>query len=66
MSFRFIEDHCDSYPARRRRQRHPRRRRLQLPPPDPLAQDFVVPNPGRSLPGAGDQSNLKSGFFTDD
>ena len=32
-------------PRRRRQQRRPRRRRLQLPPPDPLAQDFVAPNP---------------------
>ena len=53
-------------PARRRQQRCPRRRRLQLPPPHPLAQDFVVANPQRSLRRAGNQSSLNSGFFTDD
>ena len=40
--------------------------RLQLPPPHPLAQDFVAPNPGRSLPRTFDQSSLKLRFFTDD
>jgi IS5 family transposase len=53
-------------PAWRCHQRRPRRRRLQLPPPHPLAQALVAPNPGRPLPMASDQSSLKSGFFTDD
>ena len=53
-------------PSRRCQQRRPRRRRLQLPPPDPLAQAFVAPNPDRSPRRAVDQSSLKSGFFTDD
>jgi hypothetical protein len=53
-------------PAGRRQQCHPRRRRLQLPPPHPLAQAFVAPNPDRALPGAFDQSGLRSEFFTDD
>jgi hypothetical protein len=53
-------------PARRRRQRRPRRRPLQLPPPDPLAQAFIAPNPQRSPSRTADQSNPKSGFFTDD
>jgi hypothetical protein len=47
-------------PSGRRCQRRPRRRRLQLPPPDPMAQDFAVANPGRSLRVAGIQSSLKS------
>ena len=38
-----------SRPAWRCHQRHPRRRRLQLPPPHPVAQAFVAPNPERSL-----------------
>ncbi|WP_247446409.1 hypothetical protein, partial [Bradyrhizobium sp. 197] len=33
---------------------------------DPLAEDFVAPNPQRSLRGADDQSGLKLAFFTDD
>src|SRR3979411_3112105 len=53
-------------PSRRRRQRRPRRCQLQLPPPDPLAQPLVVPNPDGTLPAAVDQSRLKSRFFTDD
>src|ERR1700688_327063 len=53
-------------PSRRCRQRRPRRRRLQLPPPDPLAQDFVVPNPHRSHRSASARSSLKLRFFTDD
>ena len=36
-------------PPRRRHQRRPRRRRLQLPPAAPLAQAFVVPIPDRLL-----------------
>lgn len=35
-------------PAGRRHQRRPRRRRLQLPPPHPLAQPPAAPNPIRS------------------
>jgi IS5 family transposase len=53
-------------PARRRQQCCPRRRRPQLPPPHPLALAFVAATLGRSLPRIFDQSNLKSGFFTDD
>jgi hypothetical protein len=45
---------------------HPCRRRLQLPPPDLLAQSLVTPNPQRSSCRITDQSSLKSGFFTDD
>ena len=48
------------------RQRRPRCRRLRLPPPHPLAQDFVAANPGGSLRPAVDQSGLNSTFFTDD
>jgi hypothetical protein len=33
---------------------------LQLPPPHPLAQAFVAPNPDRALPGAFDQSGLRA------
>jgi hypothetical protein len=53
-------------PPRRRQQRRPCRRRLQLPPPDPLAQDFILATLGRSPRRAVDQPSLKSGFFTDD
>jgi hypothetical protein len=52
-------------PSRRCRQRRPRRRRLQFPPPDPLAQDFVVPN-HRSHRRASARSSLKSAFFTEE
>ncbi len=41
-------------------------RRLQLPPPDPLAQALAAPIPDGTLPAAVDQSSLKLGFFTDD
>jgi hypothetical protein len=47
-------------------QRSPRRRRLQLPPPDPMAQAFVAPNPDRYRCSAATRSNLKSAFFTND
>jgi hypothetical protein len=50
-------------PPRRRQQC---RRRLQLPPPDLLAQVLVAPNPQRSPRRTGEQSSLKSGFFTGD
>jgi hypothetical protein len=53
-------------PSGRCCQRRPRRRRLQLPPLDPLANAFVATNPDRALPGASDQSDLRSEFFTDD
>jgi hypothetical protein len=53
-------------PPRRRCQPRPRRRRLQLPPPDPLAQAFVAPKPPRSLTRPGDKSGVRSAFFTDD
>ena len=43
-----------------------RRRRVQLPPPHPLAQAFVAPTPQRSRRRTDDQSSLRSGFFTDD
>ena len=33
-------------PSRRCQQRHPRRRRLQLQPPDPVAEIFIAPHPG--------------------
>ena len=46
--------------------RRPRRRRLQLPPPHPLAQAFVVPNARRSHGAASTRSSLKAQFFTDD
>src|SRR5450432_3638722 len=53
-------------PSGRCCQRRPRRRRLQLPPPDPLAQAFVVPNPRRPDRRASARSSLKAAFFTDD
>jgi hypothetical protein len=53
-------------PSRRRHQRRPRRRRLQLAPPDPLAQDFVVANPQCSRRRTVVQSSPRTGFFTDD
>jgi hypothetical protein len=47
-------------------QRRPLRRRLQLPPPDPMAQAFVVPYPRRPDRRASARSSLKTAFFTDD
>jgi hypothetical protein len=52
---------------RRGRQRRPRRRRLQLPPPDPLAQPFVAPNLHRSQRVSGDklvQADIQPRRFT--
>ena len=60
-------------PRRRQDQRHPHRRRLQLPPCPQMAEAFVCPNPGRApqrhlaphrKPNR--RFSLKSGFFTDD
>jgi transposase, IS5 family len=53
-------------PSRRCRQRRPRRRRLQLPTPHPLAQAFAAPVPDHTLPRRSAQSSVKSVFFTDD
>lgn len=53
-------------PPRRRCQRHPRSCRLQLPPPDPLAQAFVVPDTPRPYGNDSTRSGLKQAFFTDD
>jgi hypothetical protein len=53
-------------PSLRRQQCRPRRRRLQLPPPDPLAHALVVPNLDRTLPRPLDQSSPKLEFFTDE
>src|SRR5450631_3324498 len=53
-------------PSGRCCQRRPRRRRLQLPPPDPLAQAFVVPNPRPCNRRASARSSLKAAFFTED
>jgi hypothetical protein len=47
-------------------QRRPRRRRIQLPPPHPLAEALVVPFPGRGLQPAPRLQRLKSEIFTDD
>ena len=52
--------------TRRRRQCRPRRRRLQLPPPDPMAQALVVPHTPRPHGNASARSNLKAAFFTGD
>ena len=52
--------------AGRCRQRRPRRSRIQLPPPHPLAEAFVAPNPSAPVPDPSAQSSLKSDFFTDD
>ena len=60
-------------PRRRQDQRHPRRRRLQLPPGAQVAQAFACPHHGRDpqrhAPSdyrSGRPLHLKSGFFTDD
>src|ERR1700737_4264758 len=53
-------------PPRRRHQRRPRRRRLQLPASPPLAAALVAPNPGPAHPLTSARPKLKSGFFTDD
>lgn len=55
-----------SFPTRRRQQRRPRRRWLQLPPSHPMAEASVVQNPGCPVRRPKDQSSLKSAFFTDD
>ena len=47
-------------------QRRPRRRRLQLPPPHPLAQPVAAPNPHRFHRRVSDCSSLKPEFFTDE
>jgi hypothetical protein len=45
---------------------HPRRRRLQLPAPHAVAEDFIVPSLGRH-PGAAKINRIvKERFFTDD
>src|SRR5258706_13160422 len=53
-------------PPRRLQQRRPRRRGLQLPPPDQVAQDSIAPFPGRALRSAKYPARLKRLFFTDD
>jgi hypothetical protein len=53
-------------PPRRLQQRHPRRRRLQLPPPHQVAQDSIAPLPGRALRSAKYPGRLKRLFFADD
>src|SRR6202011_509712 len=53
-------------PPRRRHQRRPRRRRLQLPASPPLAAALVAPNPRPAHPSTSARPKLKSGFFTDD
>ena len=50
----------------RRCQRRPRRRRLQLPPPHPLAQAFGAPVPDRTLLPRSSESSVRAAFFTDD
>src|SRR6202790_731275 len=40
-------------------QRRPRRRRLQLPPPHQVAEDFAVPHPGDVLPAVKTNSSVK-------
>jgi hypothetical protein len=53
-------------PSGRRQQCHPCRRRLQLPPPDLLAQAFMTPNPDHPHRNASACSSLKAALFTDD
>ena len=53
-------------PRRRCRQCRPRRRRIQLPTLDPVAQSFVVPNPRPAHRQTSIRSRLKSAFFTAD
>src|SRR5713101_160110 len=47
-------------PQLRPQQRHPRRCRLQLPPPHQVAQDFVVPHPDGALPEVRTIARLKT------
>src|SRR5207245_6082083 len=50
-----------SRPSQRRlQQRHPRRRRLQLPPPHQVAEHFVVPHPDCALPEVKTIARLKT------
>src|SRR6266702_2346267 len=50
-----------SRPSQRRlQQRHPRRRRLQIPPPHQMAEDFVVPHPDGALPEVKTIARLKT------
>ena len=51
---------------RRRHQRSPRHRSLQLLPPHRLAVAFAAPNPARLQTRRSAQISLKSAFFTDD
>jgi hypothetical protein len=46
--------------------RHSRRRRLQLPPPHPVAQAIAVPNPAPNYRATSARPRLRSTFFTDD
>ena len=52
--------------SRRRQQRHPRRRRLQLPPPDQVDHALIRPRPARDLDRRQNQPAPKRQFFTDD
>ncbi len=47
-------------------QTHPRRRRLQLPTPHPMAEPIAIPNPPQHHPSTSARLRLKSTFFTDD
>ena len=52
--------------GRRLNQRHPGRRRIQLPPPHQVAQPFVAAHPECSRNAAPTSGRLKIGKFTDD
>src|SRR6266516_4075957 len=47
-------------------QRRARRRRLQLPPPHPVAEAFAAPNPDHLRARRSVQIGLKVSFFTGD